>query len=128
MILLTVELVLHIHMFLHNHELLLLFLIFLLFSQFLLLFMAEPGCLLPVDSLLLQLILERGLSIVIVDIFRFYLFLDQVVLALLNLLSLFHSGLNLDLSFLSLLVDVLDFLLLVLCEVMHLLLFPNDFA
>ena len=63
-------------MFLHNHELLLLFLIFLLFSQFLLLFMAEPGRLLPVDSLLLQLILERGLSIVIVDIFRFYLFLD----------------------------------------------------
>jgi len=127
-ILLTVELVLHIHMFLHNHELLLLFLIFLLFSQFLLFFMAEPGCLLPVDSLLLQLILERGLSIVIVDIFRFYLFLDQVVLALLNLLSLFDSGLNLDLSFLSLLVDVLDFLLLVLCEVMHLLLFSNDLA
>ena len=128
MILLTVELVLHIHMFLHNHELLLLFLIFLLFSQFLLLFMAEPGCLFPVYGLLHQLILERGLSIVIVDIFRFYLFLDEVVLTLLNLLSLFHSGLNLDLPFLSLLVDVLDFLLLVLCEVMHLLLFSDDLA
>ena len=115
-------------MFLHNHELPLLFLVFLLFSKFLLLFMAEPGRLFPVYGLLLQLILERGLSIVIVDIFRFYLFLDQVVLALLNLLSLFHSGLNLDLSFLSLLVDVLDFLLLVLCEVMHLLLFSDDLA
>ena len=56
------------------------------------------------------------------------LFLDEGICALLDFSSLCNSLSNLLLAFATLLVDVMDLLFLQLSEVMHLLLFVDDFA